>query len=241
MATFVKYLFPIFLLTFMESCKVIIPTSRAAVTMQQSVLTKEERKKLSPELVLEQLKKGNERFRNNNSTQFNHRAQIQASASGQYPKAIVLSCIDSRVPVEDLLDQGLGDLFVTRVAGNIVNEDILGSMEFACKVAGAKLILVIGHEHCGAIKGAIDDVQLGNLTNLLARLKPAVDMCRDFAGEKKSTNDAYVQQVAENNVRFSINAIRQKSAVLKEMEDKGEIKIVGAYYSLTSGELVYLN
>ncbi len=206
----------------------------------QKVLTPEERAKLTPEKILQEFKEGNERFRTNNSTRRDHSAQIRNSAVGQYPKAVVLSCLDSRVPVEDVFDQGLGDVFVARVAGNFANEDILGSMEFACKVAGAKLILVMGHQHCGAIKGAIDNVQLGNLTSLLAKIKPAVTMSAYYEGEHSSANEGFVKEVAQNNVKNTISIIRQKSPVLKEMEDKGEIKIVGAFYTLTKGELIFL-
>ena len=148
--------------------------------------------------------------------------------------------MDSRVPVEDVFDQGLGDIFVGRVAGNFVNEDLLGSMEFACKVAGAKLVLVMGHQHCGAVKGAIDDVKLGNITAMLAKIKPAVKMSQDFSGEKTSKNDEFVKQVSENNVKYALQQIREKSPILKEMEDKGEIKIVGAFYRLTDGKLEFI-
>lgn len=213
----------------------------AAVKPEQKVLTPEERAKLKPEDILQQFKDGNERFRTNNSTVRDHSAQIRSSAVGQYPKAIVLSCVDSRVPVEDVFDQGLGDVFVARVAGNFVNEDILGSMEFACKVAGAKLILVMAHQHCGAVKGAIDNVKLGNLTALLEKIKPAVALSDSFPGEKKSSNEVYVKTVAQNNVLNTIKNIRLKSPILKEMEEKGEIKIVGAFYTLTKGELIFLN
>lgn len=205
------------------------------------VLTKQERDQLTPDQVLQQLKAGNERFRTNNSTQRNHTEEIRQAAVGQYPKAIVLSCVDSRVPVEDVFDQGLGDVFVARVAGNFANEDILGSMEFACKVSGVKLILVMGHQHCGAIKGAIDDVKLGNLTALLQKIKPAVTMNQNYTGDKTSANEAYVKQVAQTNVLNTVENIRKNSAVLREMEQKGEIKIVGAFYTLTKGELIFLN
>ena len=215
-----------------------IKTENALV---QKVLTPEERAKLTPNQILQQLIDGNVRFRTNNSTQRDHSAQIRNSAVGQYPKAVVLSCLDSRVPVEDVFDQGLGDVFVGRVAGNFVNEDLLGSMEFACKLSGAKLILVMGHQHCGAIKGAIDDVKLGNLTALLTKIKPAVRISQDFAGEKTSKNEAFVRLVAQNNVKLTIENIRKKSPVLREMEQKGEIKIVGAFYTLTKGELIFLN
>lgn len=207
----------------------------------ESVLTQEERAKLTPDMILADFKAGNERFRNNNSTQRDHSAQVRNSAVGQYPKAFVLSCIDSRIPVEDVFDQGLGDVFVGRIAGNFVNEDMLGSMEFACKVAGAKLILVMGHQHCGAIKGAIDRVKMGNLTTLLEKIKPAINMSNNFNEEKTVKNEAYVKLVSQNNVRNTIKNIRLKSPILQEMEVKGEIKILGAFYTLTKGELIFLN
>lgn len=149
------------------------------------VMTKETQGKLTPDLVLQEFKEGNERFRNGNTIKRNYSEQVRKSELGQYPKAVVLSCIDSRVPVESIFDQGIGDVFVGRVAGNFVNIDQLGSMEFACKVAGAKLILVMGHEHCGAVKGAIDDVKLGNITAMLSKIKPAINKSQDFEGEKK--------------------------------------------------------
>lgn len=215
-------------------------TTSKTSSLDEHVLTAEERAKLTPDEILMQLKEGNERFRNNHTTERNHSAQIKKSALGQYPKAVVLSCLDSRVPVEDVFDQGLGDVFVGRVAGNFANQDILGSMEFACKVSGAKVILVIGHQHCGAIKGAIDNVKLGNLTALLENIKPAVAMSSDFKGDKTSKNEEYVKQVAINNVSITLKNIREKSPILKEMEAKGEIKIVGAFYKLTTGELIFL-
>lgn len=148
------------------------------------VMTKEQQAALTPDEVLKDFMDGNKRFQSGTTTQRDHSEQARKSALGQFPKAVVLSCLDSRVPVEDVFDQGLGDIFVGRVAGNFVNEDLLGSMEFACKVAGAKLIFVLGHQHCGAVKGAIDDVKLGNITAMLAKIKPAVVMSQDFAGEK---------------------------------------------------------
>ncbi len=204
------------------------------------VMTKEEQTKLIPDEVLQDFKDGNKRFQTGTTTIRDHSEQARKSAPGQFPKAMVLSCLDSRVPVEDVFDQGLGDIFVGRVAGNFVNEDLLGSMEFACKVAGAKLILVMGHQHCGAVKGAIDDVKLGNITAMLAKIKPAVALSQDFAGEKISSNDDFVKHVCENNVRLALKYIREKSPILKEMEDKGEVKIVGAFYRLTDGTLEFI-
>lgn len=153
---------------------------------------------------------------------------------------MVLSCLDSRVPVEDVFNQGIGDVFVGRVAGNFVNTDLLGSMEFACKVAGAKLIVVMGHQHCGAIKGAIDDVHLGNITSMLTNIKPAVQMSEDFKGEKSSKNEVFVKFVAKNNIKNTISQIRLKSKILKKMESKGEIKIVGVFYTLRTGKLEFV-
>ena len=204
------------------------------------VMTKEQQAALTPDAVLQDFIEGNKRFHSGVKTVRDHSEQIRKAVPGQFPKAVVLSCLDSRVPVEDVFDQGLGDIFVGRVAGNFVNEDLLGSMEFACKVAGAKLILVMGHQHCGAVKGAIDDVKLGNITAMLAKIKPAVQMSQDFAGEKTSKNDEFVEHVSENNVKYAMQQIREKSPILKEMEDKGEIKIVGAFYRLTDGTIEFV-
>ena len=221
----------VFLATlFIIACR---PQTRQPI--DSHVITAAEQAKLTPDEVLRQLQEGNQRFHSGNVTLRNHGEQVRRSAPGQYPKAVVLSCLDSRVPVEDVFDQGLGDVFVGRVAGNFVNEDLLGSLEFACKVAGAKLILIMGHQHCGAIKGAIDDVKLGNITAMLANIKPAVAMSQDFKGEKTSLNPFFVKRVAENNVRNNIKLVREKSPTLREMEEKGQIKIVGAFYRLTDG------
>lgn len=207
----------------------------------QKVLSAEERAKLTPSQILQEFIDGNERFRNNNLTKRDHSQQIRLSAFGQYPKAVVISCLDSRVPVEDVFDQGIGDIFVGRVAGNFVNDDLLGSLEFACKVAGAKLIIIMGHQHCGAIIGAIDEVKLGNLTKTLSNINPAVKMSQAYNGVKTSKNEEYVKLVSENNVKHAISTIRKKSPILKEMEEKGEIKIVGLFYTLTKGELLFVN
>ncbi len=217
------------------------PVPAAEVTqVVRHVMSKEEQSRLTPDLVLQDFKDGNKRFQTGTTTIRDHSEQARKSAPGQFPKAVVLSCLDSRVPVEDVFDQGLGDIFVGRVAGNFVNEDLLGSMEFACKVAGAKLILVMGHQHCGAVRGAIDDVKLGNITAMLAKIKPAVAISQDFTGEKISSNDDFVKHVCENNVRLALKNIREKSPILKEMEDKGEVKIVGAFYRLTDGTLDFI-
>lgn len=207
----------------------------------ERVLSAEEQKRLSPDEVLQSLKDGNKRFASGNLTLRDHSKQIRDAINGQYPKAIILSCIDSRVPVEDVFDKGIGDLFVARVAGNVVNEDILGSMEFSCKVSGAKLVLVIGHEYCGAIKGAIDNVQLGNLTALLKKITPAVACCSHYTGEKTSKNPEFVDMVIRENVKITVGNIRKQSLILKEMEEKKEIRIVGAYYDMDNGVVTFFD
>ncbi len=215
-------------------------TTSAEKPLREKVLTAAEQQALTPDSVIQILKDGNMRFMANNTTSRDHSAMVRDAAAGQYPKAIILSCVDSRIPVEDVFDRGIGDIFVARVAGNFANEDILGSMEFACKVSGAKLILVLGHESCGAIKSAIDNVKLGNITAMLSKIQPAITASNDFNGEKSSKNPDYVEWVAKKNVLNTIAIIRAKSPVLKEMEDKGEIKIVGAYYDLHTGEVMFL-
>lgn len=224
-----------------EKSSLLSTVKEDAKPVVSHVMTKEEQTRLTPDAILQEFIEGNKRFQSGTTTVRDHSKQARKSAPGQYPKAVVLSCVDSRVPVEDVFDQGLGDIFVGRVAGNFVNEDLLGSMEFACKVSGAKLVLVMGHQHCGAIKGAIDNVKLGNITAMLSKIKPAVEMSQDFKGEKTSKNDNFVKHVSENNVLYTMNQIRIKSPILKEMEDKGEIKIVGVFYNLTNGTLEFLN
>jgi carbonic anhydrase len=206
----------------------------------EKVLTKEEQSMLTPDTILQMLKEGNTRFVNDNLTARLHSAQIRVAASGQYPKAVILSCLDSRIPVEDVFDKGIGDLFVARIAGNIINEDILGSMEFGCKAMGSKLILVLGHTECGAIKGAIDNVRLGNLTALLAKITPAVDSLKSFSGEKTSKNKEYVNAVTDENVKIALDNIRQHSEILRDMEENGEIKIVGAVYDMATGNVTFM-
>jgi carbonic anhydrase len=207
----------------------------------ERVLTADEQKQLTPYDVLQSLKEGNKRFASGTLTLRDHSKQIRYAVNGQYPKAIILSCIDSRVPVEDVFDKGIGDLFVARVAGNVVNEDILGSMEFSCRISGAKVVLVIGHEYCGAIKGAIDNVELGNLTALLRKITPAVDACSHFKGDKSSKNPEFVDMVIQQNVRMTVENIRKQSPILHEMERAGEIKIVGAYYDMDNGVVTFFD
>ena len=209
--------------------------------LMEDVLTKEEQDKLTPSQVIEMLQQGNARFVAGEVTVSNHRSQIRKAASSQYPKAIVLSCVDSRVHVEDVFDRGIGDMFVARVAGNFVNADILGSMEFACHVSGAKVILVLGHEHCGAIKSAIDGVELGNITEMLSKLQPAVEHVTEVKGERNSSNLQYVHDVTEANVRLTIQRIRSESPILAQMESEGKIAIRGSLYDMDNGEVTFLD
>ncbi|MFK7980934.1 MAG: carbonic anhydrase family protein [Saprospiraceae bacterium] len=209
------------------------------VSLVEKVLTKAEQDALTPDMVIQSFKEGNTRFINNDLTARDHSAQVRESTNAQFPKAIVLSCVDSRVPVEDVFDRGIGDIFVARVAGNFVNEDILGSMEFACKVSGSKLILVMGHEHCGAVKAAVDDVKLGNITPMLAKIRPAVEAVT-YGGDRTSKNAAFVQMACESNVKNTIDQIRLNSPILKEMEEEGAIKIVGAVYDMDTGKVVFM-
>ncbi|GJM22259.1 MAG: hypothetical protein DHS20C15_21740 [Planctomycetota bacterium] len=198
---------------------------------------------LTPDAVLQLLRDGNERFVSGNPVARAHDADIAATSGGQFPLAIVLGCIDSRVPVELLLDVGVGDVFSARVAGNVVNNDMLGSVEFACKVAGAKLIVVLGHSRCGAVMGACDGVELGHLTSLLGRIRPAAEAVRERLGrpEADSTDAEFVQAVALENVSRSIAELRARSAVIKEQLDAGEIRAVGAVYDVSSGRVTFLD
>ena len=206
----------------------------------RGVLTRDQQSRLTPQAVLDELLAGNRRFIQDDLTQRNHSRRIREAYAGQFPKAVILSCLDSRIPVEDVFDRGIGDIFVARVAGNFVNEDILGSMEFACHVAGAKVIMVLGHTHCGAVKAAIDDVRLGNITPMLAKIRPAIERGRPFDGKKASDNPAYVAHVCRENVRLAVEAVRERSDILRKLEAEGGIKIVGAYYDLGSGEVSLL-
>ena len=202
--------------------------------------TKETQATMTPEKALQFLKEGNIRFQKNLKANRNLLEQVNDTAEGQFPFATILSCIDSRVSAELVFDQGLGDIFSIRIAGNFVNQDILGSMEFACKVAGAKLIFVMGHEHCGAVKAAVDDVELGNITPMLSKIKPAVESI-EYDGERTSKNREFVQMASKSNVQNTIEKIRSNSPILKEMEENGEIKIVGAIYDMDDGSVDFLD
>lgn len=205
--------------------------------------TQETQSKMTPELSLQNLREGNKRFQENVRLSRNLVQQVRETASGQYPYATVLSCIDSRVSSELIFDQGMGDLFSIRIAGNFVNEDILGSMEFACKLAGTKLVVVLGHTACGAVKGACDHARLGNLTTLINKIEPAVAAVSEPADEslRNSKNIDFVNQVAEKNVMMTIENIRNQSPVLVEMEKNHEIKIIGGMYDISNGEVTFYN
>lgn len=209
--------------------------------MITAVLDKKNQELLTPSIVITSLMRGNKRFTRNQMLQRKYSKQVEATVDGQFPKAVILSCIDSRVPVETVFDQGIGDVFVARVAGNFVNTDILGSMEYSCKVAGSKLVMVLGHEACGAVKAACDGFELGNITPLLKNLEPAVALAKtQVSGRVDSSNAALVAKTVENNVKLTITRIREKSPILKALENKGKIKIVGAIYQLATGKVTLL-
>jgi len=201
--------------------------------------TRETQATLTPDRSLHYLKEGNQRFQDNLKAHRNLLEQVNDTSEGQFPFATILSCIDSRVSAELVFDQGLGDIFSIRIAGNFVNDDILGSMEYACKLAGTNLVVVLGHTSCGAIKGACDHVRLGNLTTLIKKLEPAVAATREPKDEslRNSKNLEFVDKVAEKNVHFTIDNIRARSRVLYDMEKYGEIKIVGAMYDIATGSV----
>lgn len=202
-------------------------------------LTKEMQAAITPSLALELLKDGNKRFVNNLKINRNLLQQANETSDGQHPFAVILSCIDSRTSAELIFDQGLGDIFSVRIAGNIVNEDILGSMEFGCKVAGAKIIVVLGHTKCGAVKGACDNVALGNLTGLISKIKPAVDQEAATTENRNSGNGTFVENVAELNVSLSVKNILLKSPIIAEMVKNGDIGIVGGIHDITTGEVKF--
>ena len=195
---------------------------------------------MTPQQALAELKAGNARFVSGHPRARDPLADVRKTASGQYPFAVVLGCLDSRVPIELVLDQGIGDVFTARVAGNVLEEDVLGSMEFGCKASGSKLIAVIGHSNCGAIKGAIDNVEMGNLTALLSRIKPAIAQVTPANQPANSKDLDFVDKVAEANVRLVMKQIRERSPILSEMLDQGKIGLVGGMYDLSTGKIRFL-
>lgn len=204
------------------------------------IITREWRDAQSPQSILDILKQGNEAFASGQVEHRDYAYAAQQTASAQYPMAIILSCIDSRAPAEIIFDLGIGDIFNARVAGNIVNADIVGSMEFACKMAGAKLIVVMGHTNCGAVSSACDGFEMGNVTGLLDHLKPAVNAVNDVKGERNSSNAQFVTEVAKQNVRLTRDRIPQLSAILKDLVEQKEILIVGCLYDLQTGTVSFL-
>jgi carbonic anhydrase len=204
-------------------------------------LTKEMQTAITPLMALELLKDGNKRFVNNLKVNRNLLQQANETSDGQHPFAVILSCIDSRTSAELIFDQGLGDVFSVRIAGNIINEDILGSMEFGCKVAGSKIIVVLGHSKCGAIKGAYDHVEMGNLTALLSKIRPAVDDEETITQNRNSSNAEFVEKVSIINVKRTVKSILERSPILKEMIENGEIGIVGGTHDLTTGQVTYFD
>src|SRR5436190_4377477 len=201
-----------------------------------SVQTSESQAGMTPASALEKLKKGNARFVEKNMKSRHWLAKVSATSGGQYPFAVILACMDSRAPIEIIFDQGIGDVFGIRIAGNVVNDDVLGSMEYATKVVGSKLIVVLGHTSCGAVKGAIEDAKLGNLTALLAKIRPAVSA----SGPGSAKNDAYVDKVAQYNVSQAMKEIREKSPTIKAQLDAGTVGLVGAIYDVSTGKVTFL-
>lgn len=200
---------------------------------------RESQAQMTPRKALEFLKEGNTRFISNLKAHRDLLEQANATVDGQWPFATILSCIDSRTSAELIFDQGLGDIFSVRIAGNIVNTDILGSMEFACKVAGSKLIVVLGHTKCGAVKGACDHVEMGNLTELLSKIQPAVYQEKETVDERNSKNSEFVENVSQINVKRSVKNIIERSSILEQMVENGEIGIVGAMHNLETGEVTF--
>jgi carbonic anhydrase len=202
-------------------------------------LTKEMQALITPSMALGLLKEGNNRFVNNLKINRNLLQQANETSDGQHPFAVILSCIDSRTSAELIFDQGLGDIFSVRIAGNIINEDILGSMEFGCKVAGSKIIVVLGHTRCGAVKGACDHVEMGNLTVLLNKIRPAVDDEKTTVKNRTSQNAEFVENVATINVKRTVRSIMERSTILNEMIRKGEIAIIGGTHDISTGVVTF--
>lgn len=216
----------------------MVGTGSPAITYA-AALTKEERDKMTPDQVIESLKQGNIRFHSGKPQAHDYLAQKRASQAGQFPAVVILSCIDSRAPAEILLDTGIGEAFNARIAGNIANDDILGSLEFACAAAGAKVIVVMGHTACGAVKGAIENVELGHLTGLLNKIKPAVEKT-EYSKERVGGNPEFVDAVAKTNVKLTIEELR-KSDILTRLETEGKIKIIGTMYNLVGGKVDFFS
>ncbi|KTD21286.1 carbonic anhydrase family protein [Legionella londiniensis] len=202
-------------------------------------ITKELQKKITPADALKLLKQGNQRFIQNLRLNRNLLQQVNETAEGQYPFATILSCIDSRTPAELIFDQGLGDIFSIRIAGNIINDDIIGSMEFACEIAGSKLIMVLGHTNCGAVKGACNHAQLGHLTALLEKIKPAIEQENTIIKDRDGNNSEFVNEVAKRNVQIAMSSIPAKSSIIKKLVESSAVAIVGGLYDVSTGEVTF--
>ena len=201
--------------------------------------TKKTQAELTPDQALDILKQGNERFVNNIKAHRNLLEQVNETSAGQFPFAAILSCIDSRTSAELIFDQGLGDILSIRIAGNILNDDILGSMEFACKLAGSKLVVVLGHTNCGAITGACNNVVLGNITGLLNKIKPAIELETETKTNRTDKNEAFLKNVTVNNVFITVKKVKEQSSILHEMEQSGQIKIIGGLYDVDTGQVTF--
>lgn len=231
-------------LIFLSSCsekkETATEQSNKTDKVRNDVMTQELQQAKTSAQILDLFKKGNEKFVKGDLTFTDYPKQIIETSKGQFPAAVILSCLDSRIPVEKVFDLGVGDVFVARVAGNIINPDILGSMEYGCKVVGSKLIVVLGHSECGAVKSAIDDVKLGNITQLLAKIRPSMDSVKNFNGDKNAKNKEFVDKVTSENVLLAMDEIRMNSPILKEMEEKGEIDIIGGVYDVNTGKVTFM-
>ena len=225
------------LLLALVGCSTTTPTSTPH--RRDLATLKAEQAALTPAQALDSLKQGNERFASGKTQSRDLLHDQQTTAAGQFPHAVILSCIDSRAPAEIIFDQGIGDIFNARIAGNIADNDLVGSLEFACAVAGAKLVVVMGHTSCGAVKGACDHVEFGNLTGLLDKIQPAVQAVQGVPGERNSGNSQFVEAVSEVNVRLTVERIRQLSPILRDLEVAGKIQIVGCMYHLDTGRVQF--
>ncbi|MEO8446591.1 MAG: carbonic anhydrase family protein [bacterium] len=209
--------------------------------LKREALTEEQQQNLSTDQIVSQFQKGNERFLKKLSIHPYYLELVQQTAKGQFPKAVILSCIDSRAPVEAIFDKNIGDLFTTRVAGNYADSGVIGGIEFATMISGAKVIIVMGHTDCGAVKGACDNVELGNLTYVVDQIRPAVDSVKGFENERNSKNKKFVEEVSRKNVVLTMEKLRSQSSIITDLEKQGKVKIVGAMYHLEDGKVDFLN
>ena len=223
-----------------EQQKVQEPVS-SEVKRNDSALTKEKQSNLTIDEIIQHFKDGNERFLKGTTIQNDFHKQVEQTGSqGQFPKAIVLSCIDSRAPAEVIFDKGIGDIFGTRVAGNYADEGVIGGIEYACKVAGAKVIIVLGHTDCGAVKSACDNVKLGNISYVMDEIKPAVDSVKGIAGERNSANKDFVKEVTKKNVQLTMKKILEDSEIISDLAKEGKVKIIGAVYDVKTGKVEFI-